>query len=213
MRLSGKRLLFSKAFGALLSLSGAGRLPSVPRKSPRRKSPARRQPVKARARAVVLPPAEQLCKICQLCCNGSLFRHLYITPDEALRLEKDVRAVIYRKQHALCLPCPALEDGRCGVFEKRAAGCGRFVCVLQMKVSDGRVPLEQALPIVREAQRLIAIVADELPAEPGDDPDESVMQRADRRLTSSALEMPDRARQANHEARAFMHKHLLDAGF
>lgn len=89
---------------------------------------------------------ERLCLECGLCCDGTLFTHVALTPEEAARLGID--GVIRQ-------PCSALGEGRkCNVYAQRPKGCSRFVCMLGRALEDGEVTLEEAVKTVREAQAM-----------------------------------------------------------
>lgn len=89
---------------------------------------------------------EQLCLECGLCCDGTLFTHVALTPEESARL--GMNGVIRQ-------PCPALGEGRkCSVYTERPKGCARFVCMLGRALEDKEVTLEEAVKTVREGQAL-----------------------------------------------------------
>ena len=89
---------------------------------------------------------ERLCVQCGLCCDGTLFTHVALTPDEAARLGFP---------GVLRQPCPKLgSDCRCTVYESRPKGCARFVCMLGRALEDGEVGLEEAVSKVEEMKAL-----------------------------------------------------------
>ena len=89
---------------------------------------------------------ERLCLECGMCCDGTLFTHVALKPDEAKRIGID--GVIRQ-------PCPQLgADRKCGVYAQRPRGCSTFVCMLGRALEDGEVGFDEALGLVREGQAL-----------------------------------------------------------
>lgn len=103
-------------------------------------------------------PLSLLCRGCGLCCDGSLFTHVGLEPEEVDRL------------HALGIPtqtrpsgtevlaqrCCALKGRDCQIYASRPSSCASYTCVLAASLLEDRVTLEQAQAIVKKAQRLIA---------------------------------------------------------
>ncbi|MFL5319124.1 MAG: YkgJ family cysteine cluster protein [Myxococcaceae bacterium] len=106
-----------------------------------------------------------LCQLCGLCCDGSLFAFVSLSPDEAAALiERDV-AVGMREDGSYRLPqkCSALDGTRCTVYEARPNGCRVYNCQLATALSQNEVSLDEATATVREAQERIAALNRELP--------------------------------------------------
>jgi uncharacterized protein len=86
---------------------------------------------------------EALCLECGLCCNGTLFTHVALTPEESARLGLEV----------IRQPCSFLGAGcKCTVYASRPKGCARFVCMLGRALEDGEVKHDEAVALVRQAQ-------------------------------------------------------------
>lgn len=105
------------------------------------------------------PDLEKLCSACGLCCDGSLFTFVPVSPSEALRLEGKL-ALFTRKSgdQALRQPCGALEGTCCRVYAERPLACRDFVCTLWKAFDGGEARLDEALKIVAEAHALIGKV-------------------------------------------------------
>lgn len=114
-----------------------------------------------------------LCVACGLCCDGSLFRFL---PVEASEVEHyralSLPVVTQSGRLAMRLPCSRLEKRCCTIYEQRPSGCRTFVCHLGRRLELGEVGFEEALRIVHEAQRRIAVLRSAWPLE------EPVVQKA-----------------------------------
>ncbi len=103
--------------------------------------------------------AEKLCLACGLCCDGSLFGHVRLGPeDDARRLKaaglpvtvsRGAERVVRFRQ-----PCAALgADCRCAVYAERPGQCRRFECGIYKDAVAGRIEFPAALRLVKKARR------------------------------------------------------------
>src|SRR3989338_6467788 len=90
-----------------------------------------------------------LCLTCGMCCDGTMFQVVAVTPEEAARLEGQVELTADRSK--LVQGCRALSGCKCGVYEQRPAVCRTFKCLVLASLEEGN--LSQA-----EAQEAIADV-------------------------------------------------------
>ncbi len=121
------------------------------------------------------PGLSALCVECGLCCDGSLFRFLPVEPVEVETYRSlNLPVVTQSGRLAMRLPCSKLEARCCTVYADRPSGCRTFVCHLGRRLELGDVSFDDALEIVREAQRRIEVLRT---AMPGPEP---VVQRATR---------------------------------
>ncbi len=113
----------------------------------------------------------KLCQECGICCGGSLFTFLPVTPDEAARLKPWQPRIEPRRDGrlALQLPCSALGGTCCTAYEQRPARCREYVCHLGKALERKERSLESALAVVQEAKRQLATLAHELGAAAADD--------------------------------------------
>lgn len=96
----------------------------------------------------------RLCVECGLCCNGALFTHAKLLPEEVACAPTPV---IQREETpTFSLPCPLLTDAGCSIYTDRFAICHSFRCALLKKLIAGEVGIDDALGTVGEAKRLIA---------------------------------------------------------
>ncbi|WP_375766869.1 YkgJ family cysteine cluster protein [Archangium gephyra] len=104
-------------------------------------------------------PLSVLCRGCGLCCDGSLFSHVGLEPEELERLRalgipiKQLRS----GTQVLAQRCAALEGRDCKIYKDRPSSCAAYQCLLAESLVEQRVTLEEAQAVVRKAQRLIAI--------------------------------------------------------
>lgn len=147
-----------------------------------------------------------LCQACGLCCNGTLFAYVTLSPDEAQALiDRDV-AVGMRKDGHYRLPqrCSALDGTRCTVYEARPHGCRAYVCQLATALEQNEVGLEDAMKTVQDAHRLLAALQAELP--PGEAT--SAVHHVRRSLAGEEPALSDAAQHAWERAREFLRRHF-----
>jgi hypothetical protein len=89
-------------------------------------------------------PAQQassICVGCGLCCDGTLFTHLTALDENDLGLPLrllGVRVIVEADPPAFALPCPAVADGRCTIYDQhRPRACHEFNCDLVHAVANG----------------------------------------------------------------------------
>jgi uncharacterized protein len=103
-------------------------------------------------------PLSILCRDCGLCCDGSLFSHVGLEPEEIERLRALGIPTQTRRSGTEVLPqkCSALAGRSCRIYSDRPASCAAYQCLLADSLVEGRITLEAAQAVVRKAQRLIA---------------------------------------------------------
>jgi Fe-S-cluster containining protein len=103
--------------------------------------------------------SNQLCLECGLCCNGVIFAHGQLQPeDDAARLQSLGLELVKtrnpesetRKFHQ---PCRAFDGCRCKIYADRPKYCREFECVLLKDVQANRLETGAALRIIRDARR------------------------------------------------------------
>jgi hypothetical protein len=83
-----------------------------------------------------------LCLSCGLCCDGTMFREVPVTPEEARTL--GARARFDRTRTRMRQPCRALEACRCQVYDERPAKCRAFSCLVLQALERGEVSAAEA---------------------------------------------------------------------
>lgn len=103
-------------------------------------------------------PLSRLCRGCGLCCDGSLFTHVGVEPEEMEQLRALGIPTRTLRSGTEVLPqrCCALKGRDCQIYKDRPKSCAAYNCVLAESLLDGRVTLEEAEATVKKAQRLIA---------------------------------------------------------
>jgi hypothetical protein len=106
-----------------------------------------------------------LCVGCAMCCNGTLFDHAPLQPDEGpLNADDGLRvAEIKGKRHFL-QPCAYESCGRCTIYEHRFQVCRSFNCALLRRQLAGEVDFGEAKAVVARALELREIVGSADPA-------------------------------------------------
>ncbi len=102
-----------------------------------------------------------LCQSCALCCNGALFSHVPVDPEEVIALRVLGITSHTRPDGTVAMeqPCAALEGTRCGIYAQRPKRCRAFNCLLATALQEGETTLNEALEIVREAKEKFAAPA------------------------------------------------------
>lgn len=103
------------------------------------------------------PPS--ICVGCGLCCDGTVLTHLAVADESDLGWplrSLGVELIVAADPPVFELPCPAVADGVCTVFDlHRPHACGRFVCDLLRAHDHGEVSRADALATIEatKAQR------------------------------------------------------------
>jgi hypothetical protein len=107
----------------------------------------------------------ELCARCGLCCDGTLFGHGKLTPEEASSKEADGLTLFEEEgSAAFRQPCPHFRCSRCAIYETRFQTCRKFECALLKRVKLGQCTIADAQGKIALAKRLRAKVAAEDPA-------------------------------------------------
>lgn len=103
-------------------------------------------------------PLSTLCRACGLCCDGSLFSHVGLEPEELERLRAlGIPVKVLRSgTQVLAQRCAALEGRECTIYRDRPSSCASYNCLLAESLIEERVSLEAAQAVVKKAQRLIS---------------------------------------------------------
>ena len=154
-------------------------------------------------------PLSTLCQNCGLCCDGSIFTQVSLQPAEADALRHHSLPLSQRADGTLVLelPCAALDDRSCTVYEDRPAPCRAYRCNLHIALDEGEVSLKEALEVVEGAHTRIRAVEAALPPRGADAP-RSVLQRARRRAHAQGGSLPPAAHEALERAEVYLDRHL-----
>jgi len=94
-----------------------------------------------------------ICIICGFCCDGTLFLHAHLSPGERGQLPEKIEENSYSKdgKDYFRLPCHYFE-GKCKIYDKKKAEvCSEYRCQLLKDFAEGKITLDEAQAIVREA--------------------------------------------------------------
>lgn len=105
-----------------------------------------------------MKPAEDLCRSCGMCCDGTLFDLVRLEPgDDARRLAQlglPIAAARGQQAARFPQPCAALcADGSCRLYADRPGQCRAFECGLLREAKAGRVSFAAAARRVTTAKR------------------------------------------------------------
>lgn len=107
-----------------------------------------------------LPPAQQLCVSCGLCCGGAWFGHINLLAHEAAPARAGgftVDASTGTDQARL--PCHLLQGGRCTAYATwRPSACASYRCQVLIDFEAQRLTFEEAASHVAAAKALAARV-------------------------------------------------------
>ncbi|PTL77041.1 YkgJ family cysteine cluster protein [Vitiosangium sp. GDMCC 1.1324] len=150
----------------------------------------------------------RLCQRCGLCCDGSLFSHVPLQPEEAgpaRRHGLDVEELVGGAP-ALRQCCTALKNRQCTLYAQRPERCRAYGCRLYHALASGQVSVDEAFSVVDQAHALLAALDESLPPDTDVRPS-PVMERARfADLSEHGLSPETRALRERTEA-------LLDAHF
>ena len=95
-----------------------------------------------------------VCVGCGLCCDGTLFSHITALDDNDLGLPLrllGVEVIVEADPPAFALPCPAVAEGRCTIYDlHRPRACREFTCDLADAVASGAVTTGAARRIIAD---------------------------------------------------------------
>ncbi len=155
-------------------------------------------------------PLNVLCLRCGMCCDGTLFTHVSLQPEEAAELQQRGLPIGSRADGgpALTQHCAALEERACTVYTDRPASCRLYQCQLFSAVAEKEVSLEEALAVVDEAHSRVAAVALTLAPSPAGAP-RAVLQRARRaRLAEHGGPLSEKAQATYERAEGYLDRHF-----
>jgi len=129
-----------------------------------------------------------LCLACGLCCTGALHEAVEVKA-EHVALVRSLGLQV--EQNAFRQPCPLYLDDRCSVHGRHPPSCQEYRCVLLKKHVAGKIELDAAIALAREARTLMAQGAARPLAHGESDPDVVLRAAAlDVLLTKHFRELP-----------------------
>lgn len=109
------------------------------------------------------PNFSDICTACGLCCDGTLFGHALLEPDE---IDAAVASGFTLKEFAgtpgFSQPCRQLCGTRCGIYADRPKVCRNYRCVMLNRINAGMVKVDDALRHVTQVRAAVADLNSEL---------------------------------------------------
>ncbi len=99
-----------------------------------------------------------------MCCNGALHGHTLIDPperDSIIQLGLVVEPV--GEGSGFPQPCSLFQNNCCSIYAWRPQTCQKYQCALLDRYLADQATLEEALNLVRQAQKMLAAVHESLP--------------------------------------------------
>ena len=105
------------------------------------------------------------CLACGLCCDGVLYAHVVVKPDEIEHVRTLGLTIETIGDHfGFRQPCPLYREQHCSVYPNHPSTCRSYRCDLLKKYLAGAIPFEQGAQTVRRTRELFAAVLEQLPA-------------------------------------------------
>jgi Fe-S-cluster containining protein len=101
-----------------------------------------------------------------MCCNGAIHHYGVLKEGEVASAER-LGMIVERTRDYLgfAQPCSKFDGKQCTIYEQRPSACSGYYCGLAQRYRRNEVSFEEALPLVREAQRLLASAVASVPAD------------------------------------------------
>jgi Fe-S-cluster containining protein len=111
-----------------------------------------------------LRDASPLCLECGLCCNGAIHHYGVLKEGEVASASR-LGMIVERTPDYLgfAQPCSKFDGKQCTIYEQRPSACSGYYCGLARRYRRNEISFEEALPLVREAQRLLAAAIASVP--------------------------------------------------
>jgi len=95
--------------------------------------------------------AQMLCTSCGLCCDGSVFNHAQIYPEDDKSLLTKCGITVRKRgdRRFFILPCHHLHERKCAIYTSwRPSICSRFKCKVLKRLEKGEISFMQGLEII-----------------------------------------------------------------
>ena len=98
--------------------------------------------------------AQSLCTACGMCCDGTLFSHVYLAPEERdAAASAGLEVVPVREGEGFLQPCRQIGADRCcAIYADRPGACRRYRCTTLIALEEGTIDLASARMRVESAQ-------------------------------------------------------------
>lgn len=98
-----------------------------------------------------------LCLSCNLCCDGTIFTHVKLTPEDQAAFAPEELCDVEGGHIALAQRCHNLgADGACAIYDNRPSKCRAFDCALLKHVEEGALSESFAQLVIAETKAATA---------------------------------------------------------
>jgi hypothetical protein len=99
---------------------------------------------------------QSICMACGLCCDGTLFGHVDLEPEDDVvtLVAGGIQILSHETSSRFKQPCTAHKGCKCTVYPNRPRSCVRFHCVLLERFKANKISKSEALRLIREAVNL-----------------------------------------------------------
>lgn len=100
--------------------------------------------------------AQSLCTSCGLCCDGSIFDHVVIKPEDDVVLLTGSGFSLSKRRDNLSFgqPCPHFQSHGCDVyFSGRPITCIQFRCKILKRLDNGKITIQQCMEIIEKTRQ------------------------------------------------------------
>ncbi|MXO90362.1 YkgJ family cysteine cluster protein [Pontixanthobacter aquaemixtae] len=97
-----------------------------------------------------------ICLSCGMCCEGTLYSHIPLKPEEIAKAEGRGWKIdeIGNGETGFLSPCHALSGACCTIYGDRPSVCGAYSCRVLRRVKNGRIAVEEGQSIIAKATSL-----------------------------------------------------------
>lgn len=99
--------------------------------------------------------AQSLCKVCGLCCDGTLFGCTTLSEEDRERVFGLDPFKPFKGEPSLPQPCPALDEGVCTLYDHRPKACRTFVCRPLKKFIRGDAQYDDIAKLIADTRNAI----------------------------------------------------------
>jgi len=98
---------------------------------------------------------QNICKSCGFCCDGTLFSHVKLQPNENIINYSSLKLLTNEHGSQFNQPCAAFnENGCCQIYPDRPNNCKIFSCKILRRFKRRDLTKEEALGLIARAKEL-----------------------------------------------------------
>gem|GEM_PF-1084291 len=98
--------------------------------------------------------ANEVCRHCMMCCDGTLFSHVIVNNKDADFINNQGMELVSKSDQISTFdqPCSQARDGGCAIYENRPEKCRSYYCKLQKNILNGSISFEKGREVVSLAK-------------------------------------------------------------